>query len=54
MRRPYSPHPSLMYRVADHATRLSADRLDKYVGYKMAATGALIGEGGVDGVNVTT
>ena len=29
-------------------------RLDKYAGFKMAATGALIGEGGVGGINVTT
>ena len=29
-------------------------RLDKYAGYKMAATGALIGEGGANGINVTT
>lgn len=29
-------------------------RLDKYAGYKMVATGALIGEGGVNGLNVTT
>jgi hypothetical protein len=29
-------------------------RLDKYVGWKMTATGALIGEGGADGINVTT
>jgi quinoprotein glucose dehydrogenase len=29
-------------------------RLDKYAGWKMTATGALIGEGGVDGINVTT
>ena len=29
-------------------------RLDKYVGFKMLATGALIGEGGANGINVTT
>jgi mono/diheme cytochrome c family protein len=28
--------------------------LDEYVGYKMSATGLLIGEGGVDGLNVST
>ena len=29
-------------------------RLDKYAGFKMTATGALIGEGGANGINVTT
>ena len=29
-------------------------RLDKYAGYKMVATGALIGDGGANGINVTT
>ena len=28
--------------------------LDEYVGYKMSATGLLIGEGGADGINVST
>jgi mono/diheme cytochrome c family protein len=28
--------------------------LDDYIGYKMSATGLLIGEGGVDGINVST
>jgi mono/diheme cytochrome c family protein len=28
--------------------------LDEYIGYKMAATGLLIGEGGIDGINVST
>ncbi len=29
-------------------------RLDKYAGFKMLATGALIGDGGANGINVTT
>jgi mono/diheme cytochrome c family protein len=36
------------------ALKFVLTRLDRYAGYRMAATGALIGEGGADGINVDT
>lgn len=36
------------------ALKFVLTRLDRYDGYRMAATGALIGDGGVDGINVDT
>ena len=38
----------------EYALMFVLTRLDKFVGFRMSVTGLLIGEGGVDGLNVTS